>query len=49
MKSSTTKRGELMFSCPTEVVSKKTAKLAQRVISNYSAKVTEAFHAFPLL
>jgi hypothetical protein len=49
LKSSTGNRGGLMFSRPAEAVPKKTAKSAQRVVSNYSASLTEVFRAFPQL
>jgi hypothetical protein len=38
-----------MLSRPVEAVLKKAAKSTQRVISNYSATLTEVFRAFPQL
>jgi hypothetical protein len=48
-KSPTGNRGGLMFSRPAEAVPKKKAKSAQRVVSNYSAALTEVFRALPQL
>jgi hypothetical protein len=49
LKSPTGNRGGLMFSRSTEAVPKKATKSAKRVVSNYSATLTEVFRAFPQL
>jgi hypothetical protein len=38
-----------MLGRPVEIIPKKAAKSAQRVVSIYSATLTEVFHAFPQL
>jgi hypothetical protein len=49
LKLPTGNRGGLMLSRPAEAVPKKTAKSAQRVVSNHSASLNEVFRAFPQL
>jgi hypothetical protein len=49
LNSPTGNRGGLMFSRPAEAVHKNSTKSAQRLVSNYSATLTEVFRAFPQL
>jgi hypothetical protein len=47
LKSPTGNRGALMLSRPAEAVHTKTANSEQRVVSNYSANLTQVFRTFP--
>jgi hypothetical protein len=42
-------RGEVKLSRPAKAVPQKTAKVAQRAVTNFSAKLTNIFRLFPQL